>query len=146
MKQAQRQEWEEILPLGHKTRPAREKRTAKGVGGGCDAAPLRAHKETGGVGEVRRRKYSTEDDLAPRFEMLQVRTRLGVKYAETLGYKFVALEGRVLDPLGWRLPFMPDGLYSPKCVEGRFSEVQLPLYGVLGSCSWQALLTRRSRR
>jgi hypothetical protein len=47
MKQAQRQEREEILPLCHKTRPAREKRTAKGVGGGCEAAPLRAHK--GGV-------------------------------------------------------------------------------------------------
>jgi hypothetical protein len=25
--------------------------------------------------------------------------------------------------------------YSPKCVEGKFSEVELPLYGVLGS-SW----------
>src|SRR5215208_7986326 len=60
--------------------------------------------------EVRRSKYSTEDDLAPRFEILQGRARLGVKYAETLGYRFVALEGRALDPLGWRLPFMPDGL------------------------------------
>jgi len=38
MKQAQRHERDEILPLGHKTRPAREKRAAKGVGGGCDAA------------------------------------------------------------------------------------------------------------
>jgi hypothetical protein len=47
MKQAQRQERKEILPLGHETRPAREKRTAKRVGGGCDAAPLRAHKEGG---------------------------------------------------------------------------------------------------
>jgi hypothetical protein len=109
MEQAQRHEREEILPLGHKTRPAREKRTAKGVGGGCDAAPLRAHKERGGVGEERRSKYSTEDDLAPRFEILQGRARLGVKYAETLGYRFVALEGMALDPLGWRLPFMPDG-------------------------------------
>src|SRR5215217_5097570 len=124
MKQAQRQEWEEILPLGHKTRPAREKRTAKGVGGGCDAAPLRAHKERG-VGEVRRSKYSTEDDVAPRFEILQGRARLGVKYAETLGYRFVALEGRALDPLGWRLPFMPDGLYSPKRMEGEFCELRL---------------------
>jgi hypothetical protein len=89
----------------------------------CD--PLRAHKEEG-VGEVRRSKYSTEDDLAPRFEILQVRTRLGVKYAETLGYKFVALlEGRALDPLGWRLAFMPDGLYSPKCMEVEFSEVRI---------------------
>ena len=99
MKQAQRQEREEILPLGHRTRPAREKRTANRVRGGCDAAPLRAHKEGGCVGEVRRSKYSTEDDLAPRFEILQVRARLGVKYAETLGYKFVALEGRALAPL-----------------------------------------------
>jgi hypothetical protein len=99
MKQAQRHERDEIPPLGHKTRPAREKRAAKGVGGGCDAAPLRAHKERGGVGEVRRSKYSTEDDLAPRFEILQVRTRLGVKYAETLGYRFVALEGRALEAI-----------------------------------------------
>jgi hypothetical protein len=78
MEQAQRQERKEILPLGHKTRPAREKRTAKGVGDGCDTAPLRAHKE-GGVGELRRSKYSTEDDLAPRLEMLQGRARFGVK-------------------------------------------------------------------
>ena len=68
------------------------------MGGGCDAAPLRAHKE-GGVGEERRSKYSTEDDLAPRFEILQVRARLGVKYAETLGYRFVALEGRALEAI-----------------------------------------------
>jgi hypothetical protein len=53
MKQAQRQEREEILPLGHKTRPAREKRTAKGVGGGCEAAPLRAHKGGCGRGATR---------------------------------------------------------------------------------------------
>ena len=97
MEQAQRQEREEILPLGHKTRPDREKRTARGVGGGCDAAPLRAH-EGGGVGEVRRSKCSTEDDLAPRFEMLQGRARFGIKYAETLGYRFVAREGRAIAP------------------------------------------------
>jgi hypothetical protein len=97
MEQAQRQERKEILPLGHKTQPAREKRTAKGVGDGCDTAPLRAHKE-GGVGELRRSKYSTEDDLAPRLEMLQGRARFGVKYAETLGYRFVAREGRAIAP------------------------------------------------
>jgi hypothetical protein len=73
------------------------------------------------VGEGRRSKYSTEDDLVPRFEILQGRARLGVKYAETLGYRFVALEGRALDPLGWHLSFMPDGLYSPKCMEKRIS-------------------------
>jgi hypothetical protein len=28
-------------------------------------------------------------------------------------------------PLGWRLSFMPDGLYSPECVEGEFSELRL---------------------
>jgi hypothetical protein len=27
----------------------------------------------------------------------------------------------------------PSCLYSPECVEGEFSEVELPLYGVLGS-------------
>ena len=27
----------------------------------------------------------------------------------------------------------PGGVYSPKCVEGKFSEVELPLYGVLSS-------------
>jgi hypothetical protein len=47
MKQAQRQEREEILPLGHKTRPAREKRTAKRVRSRCDAVAPRAHE--GGV-------------------------------------------------------------------------------------------------
>ena len=26
--------------------------------------------------------------------------------------------------------------YSPKCSEGRFSEVELPIYGVLGSCGF----------
>jgi hypothetical protein len=84
MKQAQRQDLLQFLPLSRRTRPAREKRTAKGVWGGCDAAPLRAHKE-GDVGGERRSKYSTEDDFAPRFEMLQGRARLGVNYAETLG-------------------------------------------------------------
>jgi hypothetical protein len=52
VKQAQRQEWEEILPLGHRTRPASEKRTAERVCSRCVAVELRAHKE-GGVGEVR---------------------------------------------------------------------------------------------
>jgi len=69
MKQAQRQELEEILPLGYRTRPARVK-TAKRVCTRCDAAELRIHKE-GGVCEVRRSKYVTEYDLAPRFEILQ---------------------------------------------------------------------------
>ena len=78
MKQAQRQEWEEILPLGHRTRPASEKRTAKRVCSRCDAVELRAHKE-GGVCEGRRSKYSTEDDLAPRLQILQGSTQLGVK-------------------------------------------------------------------
>jgi hypothetical protein len=55
MKQAQRQEWEEILPPGYRTRPAREKRTAKRVCTRCDAAELRTHKE-GGVSDVRRSK------------------------------------------------------------------------------------------
>ena len=68
MKQAQRQEWEEFLPLGHRTRPARV-RTAKRVCSRCDAVELRAHKE-GGVGEGRRSKCVTECDLAPRFEIL----------------------------------------------------------------------------
>jgi hypothetical protein len=84
MKQAQRQEWEEILPLGHRTRPARQKRTAKRVCGRCDAVELRVHKE-GGVGEVRRSKCVTEYDLAPRFEILQGCSQLGVKYGQTLG-------------------------------------------------------------
>jgi hypothetical protein len=52
LKQAQRQEWEEILQLGHRTRPTREKRTAKPVFGRCDTVELRTQKE-GGVGEVR---------------------------------------------------------------------------------------------
>ena len=78
MKQAQRQEWEEILPLGHKTWPAREKRSANRVCSRCDAVELWAHKE-GGVGEVRRSKYVTVDDLAPRFEILQGCSQLGVK-------------------------------------------------------------------
>jgi uncharacterized protein involved in type VI secretion and phage assembly len=55
VKQAQRQEWEEILPPGYRTRPAREKRTAKRVCTRCDAAELRTHKE-GGVSDVRRSK------------------------------------------------------------------------------------------
>ena len=78
MKQAQRQEWEEILLLGHKTWPAREKRSANRVCNRCDAVELLAHKE-GGVGEVRRSKYVTVDDLAPRFEILQGCSQLGVK-------------------------------------------------------------------
>ena len=78
MKQAQRQEWEEILPLGHRIRPAREKRTAKRVCSRCDAVELRAHKE-GGVCEGRRSKCVTECDLAPRFEILQGCSELGVK-------------------------------------------------------------------
>ena len=78
MKQAQRHEWEEILPLGYRTPPASEKRTAKRVCTRCDAAELRIHKE-GGVCEVRRRKYLTEYDLAPRFEILQGCSELGVK-------------------------------------------------------------------
>jgi hypothetical protein len=78
MKQAQRQEWEEILPPGHRTRPARQKRTAKRVCSRCDAVELRAHKE-GGAGEVRRSKYVTKDDLAPRFEILKGCSQLGVK-------------------------------------------------------------------
>ena len=69
LKQAQRQEWEEILPLGHRTRPTREKRTAKRACGSCGTVELRTQKE-GGVGEVRLSRYSTEDDLAPRFEIL----------------------------------------------------------------------------
>ena len=77
MKQAQRQEWEEIPPLGHRTRPARV-RTAKRVCSRCNAVERRAHKE-GGVGEVRRSKYVTEYDLAPRFEILQGCSELGVK-------------------------------------------------------------------
>jgi hypothetical protein len=77
MKQAQRQEWEEFLPLGHRTRPARV-RTAKRVCSRCDAVELRAHKE-GGVGEGRRSKCVTECDLAPRFEILQGCSQLGVK-------------------------------------------------------------------
>ena len=52
MKQAQRQEWEEILPLDHRTRPTRQKGTAERVCSRCVAVELRAHKE-GGVGEVR---------------------------------------------------------------------------------------------
>ena len=78
MKQTQRQEREEILPLGHKTRPAREKRTVKGVGAGA-RRPRSGPTKRGGVGEMRRSKYSTEDDFAPRSEMLQGRARLGVK-------------------------------------------------------------------
>jgi hypothetical protein len=78
MKQAQRQEWEEILSLGHRTRPAREKRTAKRGSRRCDAVELRAHKE-GCVCEVRRSKCVTEYDLAARFEILQGCTQLGVK-------------------------------------------------------------------
>jgi hypothetical protein len=84
MKPAQRQEWEEILPLGNRTRQASEKRTAKRVCSRCDAVELRARKE-GGVCEGRRSKYATEYDLAPRFEILQGSTQLGVKQAETLG-------------------------------------------------------------
>ena len=80
---------------------------------------------------MRRSKYSTEDDLAPRSEMLHGRARLGVKYAETLGYGFVALgEGSTVS-LGRRLSFMPDGLYSPKGVGGEFCELRLD--GVLGT-------------
>jgi hypothetical protein len=78
MKQAQQQEWEEILPIGYRTRPAREKRTAKRVCSRCDAVELRIHKE-GGVREVRRSKYVTEYDLAPRFKILQGCSQLGVK-------------------------------------------------------------------
>jgi hypothetical protein len=29
----------------------------------------------------------------------------------------------------------PPPSYSPECVEGKFSEVELPLYGVLRSCN-----------
>jgi hypothetical protein len=78
LEQAQRQEREEILPLGHRTRPTREKRTAKRACGRCDTVELRTQKE-GGVGEVRLSRNPTEDDLAPRFEILQGCTHLGVK-------------------------------------------------------------------
>jgi hypothetical protein len=78
LKQAQRQEWEEILSLGHGTRPTREKRTAKPACSRCGTVELRTQKE-GGVGEMRLGRYSTEDDLAPRFEILQGCTHLGVK-------------------------------------------------------------------
>jgi hypothetical protein len=76
MKQAQRQEWEESLPLGHRTRRAREgpqnlwcTRT--------DAVELWVDEE-GGVGEVRQ-KNMIEYDLAPRLEILQSYSQLGVK-------------------------------------------------------------------
>jgi hypothetical protein len=77
MKQAQRQEWEEIPPLGHRTRPARV-RTARRACSRRDAIELRAHKE-GGVGEGRRSKYVTEFDLAPRFKILKGCSQLSVK-------------------------------------------------------------------
>ena len=68
---------EEILPPGHRTLRASEK-TAKRVCTRCDAVELRVHKR-GGVGEVRRSKYATEDYLVPHFQMLQGCSRLGVK-------------------------------------------------------------------
>jgi hypothetical protein len=49
MKQAQRQEWEEILPLGHRTRRARE-RTATCV---PDVMRLSSGPTKGVAGEVR---------------------------------------------------------------------------------------------
>ena len=130
MKQAQRQEREEILPLGHKTRPAREKRTVKGVGGGCDATRS---------GPTKRRVWARCDEVSIRPKTISLHASR--YYRATLA---LVLNGSKLwvkgllhsrggrySPLGWRLPFKPDGLYSPKRVEGEFCELRLD--GVLGT-------------
>jgi hypothetical protein len=51
------------------------------------------------------------------------------------------------------LSYRPSGAYSPKCVEGEFYEVELPLNGVLGSSAfsrallhWALTLRRRAWR
>ena len=84
---------------------------------GCNATELRAHKEgetRARCDERRRSKYVTEYELAPRFEILQSCSQLGVKQGQTLGKRFVALLGEGLQSLF----FMPNGLIHPSAWKG----------------------------
>jgi hypothetical protein len=40
-------------------------------------------------------------------------------------------------------PYATAAPYSAECVEGEFSEVELPLYGVLGSSPYEKMKLRR---
>ena len=59
MKQAQRQEWEEILPLGYVPQGTRERRSVHQMW-------VDSGTRKGGAGEVRQKL--AEDDLAPRLD------------------------------------------------------------------------------